>query len=400
MPGRDSRITQTIHIPVRDCGWARRSAGSIAKTAKAGTHIDIRRREENVQMNGTWMAKVVISSWRSDAVGYAVGKLKEGDPSRAPKRPSSRRPTKAPVARPSFAVLDDGSDDEADDVVPKVSEADALAAAEKAAGLVRAKSERVSDADKALEDGWKTVGAEKATTKKTKKGKKKGKGDSYTLVGGAGIGGAKKNDETRMKGILTKYYLNKAKYDKMAEDRLKNGSWRPKHKGQKPEGLYSCFYEWKDQGGVRYGQLKYFSRTFTEKVALSTSHEDTDDAPAAPTMDIATDSFPTLGGKVLEPKKVTWGVVASAAEKTAVTSTVPTTDAWGEEGDTVGNMVILGAGGASTEATVAPKLTKPLPRSMLSVAGQFDADAESSFVDEDDDWESAWDNGGMVAGTA
>ena len=394
MPGRDSRLSQTIQIPVRNCGWARRNAGSIAKTAKSGTHIDIRHREENKQVNGQWMATVVVTSWRSDAIAYAIQKLQAGDPEKTkrPTRPAVRRTEPRVV---SFSALSVESDEEEEE--PQQSDAEKLAAAEKAAGLVPKKETKASQQDSALEKGWETVALKTTKTTKTKKKTKKGK-NSYTIVGGGGIAAAKENDESRMKGILDLYRANKEKYDAMADARLKDGSWRPKNKGQKPEGLYSCFYEWADKGGVRYGQLKYFSRNYK---GSTSSHEKKTVQAAETKFDMVSGSFPTLGNKpVPKTSVVLWGVTPMKKQESVEKK--PVLDSW-EDDDTNG-MVFLGVSATSTpQPPSAPEVPSfsPLKRTMscmpLNTTGQFHD--ESAFVDDEEDWETQWDNG-MVGQTA
>lgn len=391
MPGRDSRLSQTTQIPVRDCGWARRNAVSIAKTAKCGTHIDIRHRDENKKVNGQWMATVVVTSWRSDAIAYAIQKLQAGDPEKTkrPNRPAVRRTEPRVV---SFSALSVESDDEEDE--PQQSDAEKLAAAEKAAGLFPKKENKVSQQDSALEKGWQTVASKTKAKAKTKKDKGK---SSYTIVGGGGIAAAKHNDVVRMKKIVDLYRDNKEKYDAMADARLKDGSWRPKNKGQKPEGLYSCFYEWADKGGVRYGQLKHFSRNY--KGSTATHKKKTVEA-AETKFDMVSGSFPTLGNKPA-PKTsvVSWGVTPMKKQESVEKKQV--LDSW-EDDDTSG-MVFLGVNATSVpEApSSSTKALSPLKRTMscmpLNTAGQFHD--ESAFVDDEEDWETQWDNG-MVGQTA
>jgi hypothetical protein len=357
MPGRDTRLTETIQIPVRCTGWARMSAGSIAKTARGGTHIDIKGRGQNEQVGGVWMTTVVISSWRSDGIGYAKAKLMEGGGATKSKPKPKSKVVKKSVG---FASLQE-SESEDEDVEDKAK----LASDEAAKKLYRLKTDELSDADKAMAGGWGKGGG----TKKHKK--KKIVTTTITMVGG-GIPLARANDNKRMVAIAKEYATNQAKYDAMAAARLTDGSWRPKDKTQKPDGLASCLFAWKDQGGVRYGPLKYFVQRHGVKSFL-VSRVPMVAAVAQPILVV--DGFPTLNGNSPGAKKPsTWGA------KAVVVEAVPTptsTDSWDGDG-----MEVLGGAASITHSD--PVVKKTIQR--INTAGQMDDDEFDG-----DDWETQWD---------
>jgi hypothetical protein len=363
MPGRDTRLTETIKIPVRCTGWARMNAGSIAKTARGGTHIDIKGRGQNEQVGGVWMATVVISSWRSDGIGYAKAKLMEGGGVVKAKPKPKPKVEKKSVG---FAALQDSEDEDEDDKAKLASDEAKLASDEAAKKLYRLKTDELSDADKAMAGGWGKGGG---GTKKQRK--KKPTTTTITMVGG-GIPVARANDNKRMVAIAKEYATNQAKYDAMAAARLTDGSWRPKDKSQKPDGLASCLFAWKDQGGVRYGPLKYFVQRHGVKSFL-VSRTSTVVAVAQPILVV--DGFPTLNGNSPGTKKPsTWGPKAVVIE---VESTPTSTDSWDGDG-----MEVLG--GAASITHPDPVVKKTIQR--INTAGQMDDD---EF--ECDDWETQWD---------
>jgi hypothetical protein len=305
------------------------------------------------------MATVVISSWRSDGIGYAKAKLMEsGGVAKAKPKPKAKVVKKSV----SFAALQE-SDSEDEDV----DEDAKLAVAEKASKLNRLKTDELSDADKAMAGGWAKM--EKKVPKN--KGDKKKRPTTITMVGG-GIPVARANDNKRMVAIATEYATNQAKYDAMAAARLTGGYWRPKDKTKKPDGLASCLFAWKDQGGVRYGPLKYFVQRHGVKSFL-VSRVPMVAAVAQPILVV--DGFPTLNGNSPGAKKPsTWGAKPVVVEAVASPTS---TDSWDGDG-----MEVLG--GAAMSAHPEPVVKKTIQR--INTAGQMDDDEFDG-----DDWETQWD---------
>ena len=381
----NTRSSKTFFIPSANTAWARNKAYDMPKILGGGTYIKFLDRDQSRRVNGQWQIGIEVSSWKWSNLGFVESALMTGPPSSKSK--PSVPTTKAFQTR--FSMLDS---DEEEVQRPTMEEA------EKAANLagLRMLSKKEDDD---VDSEWTVVEKTTKTTKTKKTKKKKAKtmktvvDTGFQLVGG--IEEAKSNDQERMVAIATHYAKNQEHYDAKAAARLTDGSWKPKTKGFQPEGLASCLFEWKDQGGVRYGVLRWFVKqrgleSFKRQTKKTDRTEKMDRVSFDPTT-----KFPTMDGKPLVKRtnQVTWGAsekIRCPVEDEDETKETETKEIETKAESGTTKMVVLGGDSWEDEDEVTHDANnivgKTLP--MLSVTHMMDS---TQFEEDDMDWEEQWD---------